>query len=62
MNQSDRADFRRFCEQASDAQLVNIVANERHGAERNDYRTTSAGIAEAVASARGLDISNGGGT
>lgn len=57
MTQSERADFRGFCQQASDSQLVNIVAKEREAAEGgSEYRITCAAIAETVATERGLYV------
>lgn len=55
MDKDEREDFRLFCEQATDNQLVNIVEKEREASEGGDsYRETCCGIAEAVASARGV--------
>jgi hypothetical protein len=59
MNKSDRDDFRGFCQQATDAQLVNIVRNERHAAEGSEYRGTCAAIAEGEAHTRGIDVPEG---
>lgn len=58
MTEIDRENFRLFCEQATDAQLENIVEQEREAARasRDPDRETCAGIAEAVASARGLVV------
>jgi hypothetical protein len=58
MTKAERDDFRGFCQQATNAQLLNIVAKERKAAdyEGADYREVCAGIAEAVAAARGLDL------
>jgi hypothetical protein len=54
MSEQERLEFRLFCEQATDTQLCNIVEQEREAAEGSEYRAACAGIAEAVASSRGL--------
>jgi hypothetical protein len=50
MTQYDNADFRRFCEQATDRQLANIIYSEH----KNNHEV-DCGIAEGVAIARGFD-------
>jgi len=57
MDRHERADFLGFCMQATDRQLENIVASERERASGGEaYYQTCAGIAEAVASERGLYV------
>lgn len=55
MTESERRDFRLFCEGCTDRQLENVIAKER-GAWPEGWRAICAGIAEAVASARGLIV------
>jgi hypothetical protein len=59
MNKRERDKFRWFCQNASNSQLRAIVEKEREAAENAEdtrgSRAICAGIAEAVASARGID-------
>lgn len=54
MNQDERDDFRLFCEQATDSQLLAIVADERVASEGSSYRCVCAAIAEGIAYSRSL--------
>ena len=55
MNKSERADFRRFCQQRTDAQLREVIRREREAARGgNGERETCAEIAEDVAESRGV--------
>ena len=53
ISKSEREDFRAFCRQATDFQLLNIVAKEREAASRREHFAPDA---EAIAIERGLEI------
>jgi hypothetical protein len=55
MTKHERTDFRAFCQNATDAQLREIVRRERAAARGgSEYREQCAEIAEEVAEARGV--------
>lgn len=54
MSERERTEFRLFCQLATDRQLEHIVAKEQAAAEGSDYRAACAGIAESIASERGI--------
>lgn len=54
MPESERVEFRLFCQLATDRQLACIVSKEQGAAGGSTYRAACAGIAESIASERGV--------